>query len=67
MKKCLLARLPGDNLLTTRAQVQLIGTGTAWDQNYFPDTVTRHISFEEGYTMELRAKNHSTQSTVVLG
>jgi hypothetical protein len=66
-ERVLTARLPGDNLLTTRAQVQLIGTGTAWDQNYYPDTVTRHISFEAGYTMELRAKNHSTQSTVVLG
>ena|SRR5579884_1696271 len=66
-ERILTAKLPGDNLLTTRAQVQLIGTGTAWDQNYFPDTVTRRISIAEGYTMELRAKNHSTQSTVVLG
>jgi hypothetical protein len=66
-ERVLTARLPGDNLLTTRAQVQLTGTGTAWDQNYYPDTVTRHISFDGGYTMELRAKNHSTQSTVVLG
>lgn len=66
-ERVLTARLPGDNKLTTRAQVQLIGTGTGWDQNYYPDTVTRNISFEDGYTMELRAKNHSTQSTVVLG
>jgi phage protein D len=66
-ERVLTARLPGDNLLTPRAQVQLIGTGTAWDQNYYPDTVTRHISVDGGYTMELRAKNHSTQSTVVLG
>lgn len=66
--ECILeARLPGDNILTTRAPVQLIGTATAWDQIYYPDTVTRHISFERGYTMELRAKNHRTQSTVVLG
>jgi hypothetical protein len=47
--------------------VQLIGTNTAWDQFYYPDTVTRRLSVEEGYRMELRAKNHSTQSTVVLG
>jgi phage protein D len=66
-ERILTARLPGDNVLTTRTQVQLIGTGTAWDQNYYPDTVRRHISFESGYTMDLRAKNHSTQSTVVLG
>ncbi|WP_149113181.1 phage late control D family protein [Limnoglobus roseus] len=66
-ERVLTASLPGDNLLTTRAMVQLVGTNTAWDQNYYPDTITRRISFEEGYRMELRAKNHSTQSTVVLG
>ena len=66
-ERVLTASLPGDNLLTTRAMVKLVGTNTAWDQNYYPDTVTRRISAEEGYRMELRAKNHSTQSTVVLG
>ncbi len=66
-ERVLTASLPGDNLLTTRAMVQLIGTNTAWDQFYYPDTVTRRLSVEEGYRMELRAKNHSTQSTVVLG
>lgn len=66
-ERILTASLPGDNKLTTRAMVQLVGTNTAWDQSYYPDTITRRISFEEGYRMELRAKNHSTQSTVVLG
>ena len=66
-ERVLTASLPGDNLLTTRAMVQLVGTNTAWDQTYYPDTVTRRISAEEGYRMELRAKNHSTQSTVVIG
>ena len=58
------ASLPGDNVLSTRTLVQLVGTGTAWDQLYYPDSVTRRISFSEGYRMEVRAKNHSTQSTV---
>lgn len=66
-ERILTALLPGDNLLNTRTLVQLSGTATAWDQTYFPDTVTRRISLDEGYRMELRAKNHSTQSTVVLG
>jgi hypothetical protein len=61
------ASLPGDNKLSTRARVQLVGTGTDWDQYYYPDTITRYVSFEEGYHIELRAKNHSTQSTVVIG
>ena len=66
-ERVLTARLPGDNVLSTRSMVQLVGTNTAWDQNYYPDTVTRTLSVENGYRMELRAKNHSTQSTVVLG
>ena len=65
-ERVLSASLPGDMLLTTRAMVQLVGTNTDWDQLYYPDTVTRKISMQEGFTMELRAKNHSTQSTVVL-
>jgi hypothetical protein len=66
-EKVLTATLPGDNQLTTRCMVQLSGSGTAWDQNYYPDTVTRRLSFNGGYEMELRAKNHSTQSTVAIG
>lgn len=64
-EKILTATLPGDNLLTTRSMVQLSGSGTAWDQKYYPDSVTRRLSFNGGYEMELRAKNHSTQSTVL--
>ena len=59
------ADLPGDNVLTTRTTVTLTGTGTAWDQSYYPDTIERHISADGGYRMTLRAKNHSPQSTVV--
>jgi hypothetical protein len=53
------ATLPGDSLLVTRGLVKLVGTGTAWDQSYYPDTVHRSISFEHGYVMEVEAKNHS--------
>lgn len=55
--------LPGDNLLTNRSLLKLVGTGTEWDQVYFVDTVTRKMSFRDGYSMEFRAKNHSPQST----
>lgn len=58
--------LPGDNLLTVQTMIQLVGTGTGWDQMYFPDTIHRRFSFEEGYVMEVQAKNHSTQNTTVL-
>ena len=66
-ERVLTATLPGDSALTTRAMIHLIGLGAGWDMMYYPDTVTRRISFEEGYRMELRAKNHAAQSTVVVG
>jgi hypothetical protein len=53
------ATLPGDALLVTRGLLKLVGTGTSWDQVYYPDTVHREISFERGYCMEVTAKNHS--------
>lgn len=57
-------KTPGDSLLSNRSLVKLVGTGTSWDQSYFVDSVTRRMSFSEGYCMEFRAKNHTTQSTV---
>lgn len=65
-ERTLTASLPGDNALTTRAMVRLAGTGTDWDQLYYPDTVTRRLSMQEGYRMELRAKNHGVQEAVLL-
>ncbi|MGC7986037.1 type IV secretion protein Rhs, partial [Salmonella enterica] len=54
----LTATLPGDNILGIDTMVQVMGTGTAWDQTYYPDSVTRRMSFDEGYSMNLHAKNH---------
>ncbi|WP_435018501.1 phage late control D family protein [Tundrisphaera sp. TA3] len=65
-ERLLSASLPADNILSTRTMVQLVGTNTAFDQLYYPDTVTRRLSMQEGYRMELRAKNHSTLSDVAL-
>jgi phage protein D len=58
------ASLPGDNALITRSMVKLVGTASSWDQVYYPDTVVRSLSMADGYRMELRAKNHATESTV---
>jgi phage protein D len=65
-ERVLNADMPGDTLLTARSVVRLIGTGTSWDQTYFPDTVTRRLSLKDGYRQSLRAKNHSPQSMVTL-
>lgn len=56
------ATLLGDDLLTAASVIQVAGTGTLFDQSYFPDSVTRRMSLSEGYTMVVSAKNHNTDS-----
>ncbi len=56
--------LPGDSLLTMQSVMQVIGTGTDWDQTYFLDRIEREIGFGSGYGMRFRVKNHSTYSEV---
>jgi len=53
------ANLPADNLLTVSTPVQVEGTGTSWDQLYFPRKVTRDIDNEGGYRMTVDAQNTS--------
>lgn len=53
------ASLPGDNELSTLHVIPVSGTGTAFDQNYFPESITRRMSFSGGYTMETSCRNHS--------
>lgn len=65
-ERLLEARLPGDNLLHKDSIIQLQGVSTSADQVYYPDTITRRISPTEGYCMEVRAKNHSPQSVVII-
>lgn len=57
----LLASMPADNDLSPQRVVKLKGTGTVFDQLYYPESVQRRFS-SGGYTMELSAKNHSTES-----
>jgi phage protein D len=58
--------MPGELAITNRTMVQLAGTGTAFDQVYFVDTVDRSLSFDGGFHQTLRLKNSSprTQTTV---
>lgn len=42
--------------------IQFSGTGTAFDQTYYPDTIQRTYSAVEGYAFHIAAKNHSTSS-----
>lgn len=56
--------LPGDNKLKKDSLIQLTGTGTALDQYYYSDSIIRTLSTEQGYMMEVSAKNHSVDSQV---
>jgi hypothetical protein len=55
------AEMPGDGLLDCTKIVQLRGTGSNWDQDYFPDEVHRYMSVTEGYRMTVSAKNISQE------
>lgn len=53
---------PGDNDLTLDSLINLSGTGTAFDQSYYPDSVRRTMDFQNGYSMHVHAKNHAPQA-----
>lgn len=54
------ASLPGDNDLTILNVIPVTGTGTAFDQTYYLESITRRMDMHSGYRMDVRARNHST-------
>jgi phage protein D len=54
---------PATDAITPRSIARLEGTGSAFDQPYFVDEITRRISFDNGYSMDVRAKSHSSATT----
>lgn len=54
------ASLPADNLLSITNVLKVLGTGTAFDQTYYPESITRTMAFHAGYEMRIQARNHST-------
>lgn len=57
------ADMPGDDLLDCQRIVAVRGTGTCWDQDFYPDSVKRSMSAtpDEGYRMSVTAKNISQE------
>jgi hypothetical protein len=51
--------MPGELTLTARDTIQLIETGTAFDQLYQIETIDRHLSPSVGFIERIRAKNIS--------
>jgi phage protein D len=57
---------PADNRLSRTDVIQVQGTGTAADQTYYPDSITRTFNVEDGYAWRIEAKNHSPQTQITL-
>lgn len=53
------ARLPADNSLSIQGAIRVQGTGTAFDQIYYPRLIERQMSMDEGYTMTVEAQSVS--------
>lgn len=49
---------PADNDLNETSIIKVSGTGTDYDQDYYPDSILRCWSWDQGYVMRVRAKNH---------
>ncbi len=62
----LYATLPGDDSPLVTDVIKVIGTGTAFDQVYFPDSISRSMSIETGYSMTISAKNSSPENQTVI-
>jgi phage protein D len=60
----LTAYLPADNVLDCTKTMMVRGTGTGFDQVYYPESVMRSMSLTEGYRMNIRAKNTSPELEV---
>lgn len=60
------AAMPGDNLLTIANLIKVTGTGTDFDQIYYPLNIRRSMSTDDGYRMEVCARNQSPQTQVSL-
>ncbi|QBJ80507.1 phage late control D family protein [Aquitalea sp. USM4] len=57
--------LPGDNILMPSTIVRVEGTKSAFDQLYYVDSIRRSLSYDNGYTMALTAKNHNPNSMIL--
>jgi phage protein D len=56
---------PANNDLMVGQPFSISGTGTAYDQTYYPDSIVRSMD-ETGYRWTIRAKNHPVESDVAL-
>lgn len=55
-------KMPGDLSLNVRDMVQLRGTETGFDQDYYIDTIERSLNLKSGFVQTVTMKNHSPQT-----
>jgi phage protein D len=58
------ATIPGDPTVMQQLTIKLAGTGTAFDQLFYPASVLHSYDLSSGYTTKIHAKNSSPDSTV---
>lgn len=58
--------MPADNDLKITDTIKIRGTSSAFDQTYYPESIVRFMSMDEGYEMTVRAKNVSPENQVVI-
>lgn len=59
-------QMPADEMTDPFSVIQVRGTGTTCDQTYYPRCVTRHMSVEDGFVMDIDAQNNSPNLTVAV-
>ncbi|MDE3022880.1 MAG: hypothetical protein KGI54_13660 [Pseudomonadota bacterium] len=59
------ATLPGDNILDITNIIKVTGTGTRFDTIYYPSSIIREMTPNNGYKMHIEAKNHSPESILI--
>lgn len=64
-ERVITARMPGELTITPRTLIQLSGSGTAFDQPYAVDEVTRRIGEACGFVQTVRARAASGAAALV--
>lgn len=58
--------MPGETTITPRSRIAIAGSGTGFDQLYYPDKILRTIDARRGFLQTVTAKNRSTGSQVTV-
>lgn len=57
---------PADTTMAIDSVIQVRGTGTDFDQTYFPSSIVRRLSVDGGFGWSISAKNHSPESEATI-